>query len=212
MKLMIFFKRYKNQINNVLIIIAITLIILFSIIPIIYYRCHLGTNFSQINSDWGDFGDYFNGVVSPFLSLVNIIVLIWLTKTASGFNKSSFEKQLAHNTCAEYQGKINSFMFEFFDNIDLIAENQNEQEKSKYRKRAFHRLERIRYLATAFIDEATPFLSEKSNLQQIQNSKNELIKTIDLILQGNTDSKTFDVFFEKKSAFINTVYKSLKLA
>jgi hypothetical protein len=194
------YRSKKEFINNSLIIIFLLAVIIISIIPIHYYCSNVGSDFSQDNSDWGDFGDYYNGIVSPFLALINILVLIKLTIAASRFNKKSLEKQLIHSTCKEYQNKINDLTFEFFENLELFKENSEQ----KYFNRSIERLLRIKFFVESFITETEPLLSMESPLKQ---SKEKLNNSIDDLIKSNFSNKdNIQNFFDEKSEFIKTVF------
>lgn len=71
-------------------IIAIGIATLFSIIfPILFYACFFHDyQVSSKTSDWGAFSDY----LSPFVSLLNIGVLIWITFEVKAYEKKKDER------------------------------------------------------------------------------------------------------------------------
>lgn len=55
----------------------------FSVVLIVPYFVFFHYGFSNDSNSWSNFGDYFNGVLSPILTAVNIYVFIRLTTTIS---------------------------------------------------------------------------------------------------------------------------------
>lgn len=55
----------------------------FSVILIVPYFVFFHYGFSNDSNSWSNFGEYFNGVLSPILTAVNIYVFIRLTTTIS---------------------------------------------------------------------------------------------------------------------------------
>ena len=41
------------------------------------YRANFGTSYSPNAADWGQFGDYFGGLLNPFVALAALIALVW---------------------------------------------------------------------------------------------------------------------------------------
>lgn len=64
--------------KNLLLFIAITIFSLMTpvIIFIIYFK---SSEISRNVSDWGSFGDYFGGMINPIISILNLIVLGYIT-------------------------------------------------------------------------------------------------------------------------------------
>lgn len=61
--------------NNINIIMAAIFIIVVGL-----YFCKFHFGLSDCHSKWSEFGDYFNGLLSPILAAINIYVFIRLTK------------------------------------------------------------------------------------------------------------------------------------
>lgn len=57
----------------ILIIIAIVCVAVISVALFKYFN-NFSQGFSEKQSDWGAFGDYIN----PFLTLINVILLVWI--------------------------------------------------------------------------------------------------------------------------------------
>lgn len=75
----------------------IIFIIVISIISTLsFYFFQFDKGLSLSNSDWGSFGDYINGVLSPILTIVNIWVFIRLTEVINASDKKQKEAELSH--------------------------------------------------------------------------------------------------------------------
>jgi hypothetical protein len=101
------------------------------ILPILFYIYGIdGNHLSHENSDWGDFGSYFGGVVSPILSFVSIIFL-YKTIIQTDINHSKqleiTLKQDRRNQLIHLLDSYNKFLDA---NISDISRNFNLKNKS----------------------------------------------------------------------------------
>lgn len=102
-----------NEIKKYWKLIFVLLFVLCCL-PIIFYVIQFSS--LKISNDpnyWGIFGTYFSGVLSPFLSLINIIVLAYLTYLVSKHEDSS---------------KLNEFRYKAY--IELTAQLDTLKENS----------------------------------------------------------------------------------
>ena len=58
------------------------------ILVVFLYLGHFHDGLSNQMSDWSDFGNYFTGLLSPLLTIINIVVLVELTIAVSDADKS----------------------------------------------------------------------------------------------------------------------------
>lgn len=182
------------------------IVVLFTSIVVVFYFVNFNTSikcgFSQHPADWGSFGSYITGVLSPILSGLNIYLFYVLTKTASEFNKKSIEKQLSYNTCKEYQNKINDLVFEFLS----ILEKNNIKSSPQNILSATSCLKRLIFFIDSFIIETEPFIG--SNKETIVKTSSEKFKKSinDLIESNYVNTDIMKQFFDNKSAFIKLIF------
>lgn len=158
--------------------------------------------FSDNISDWGSFGSYISGIVTPILTGLNIYIFFILTKMASEFGTKNVQKQLSFSTCQEYQNKINDLTFEFLANIELYKESL----KDEYIVRATDRLNWIKFFIDSFVKEAEPLITK--NFSEIVNKKKDFEISIDQLIESKFSKKShMEHFFQKKSEFIKVVFE-----
>lgn len=63
-------------------------IIVCLILVVFLYLGHFHNGLSNQMHDWSDFGNYFTGLLSPLLTIINIVVLVELTIAVSDADKS----------------------------------------------------------------------------------------------------------------------------
>jgi len=80
---------YKN-IRNISIIIGVASVALISLYFIFFHG-----NFSDDSNSWSNFGNYYNGVLTPLLTALNIYVFYILTKTISEIEESRRNRELS---------------------------------------------------------------------------------------------------------------------
>lgn len=180
-------------------ILTITLVSIVVITFIVNFQHH---GISNNISDWGNFGSYISGIINPILSGLNIYIFFILTKTASEFGTQNVRKQLSFITCQEYQNKINDLTFEFLANIETYKENQDK----KYIIRATNRLNWIKFFIDSFVKEAEPLIPQ--NLPEIKKQKEEFELSINMLIKSEfSEVEPMELFFDKKSEFIQSVFK-----
>ena len=74
--------------------IACYIAIFVSVILIILYFVFFHYGFSNDSNSWSNFGDYFNGVLTPILTVVNIYVFIRLTTVISEIESKRAQEAL----------------------------------------------------------------------------------------------------------------------
>ena len=180
------------------------IIAVFTVIMIVFYIIHFNGGVSKNNSDWGFFGEYFGGIITPILTALNIYIFYKLTRTISEIDKQNVEKQLIHSTCKEYQSKINDLVLEF---LKTSYEVKREEAKIEIAK---ERLSQTSYLVDSFVFEIDIFISE-NNKPKINDSKENLMKSINTLKESNLEDKnlTHD-FLVKKSEFINLIFSLIR--
>lgn len=96
-------------------VIAFCLIAFFIMIP---YYSTFGNNLSHNHDDWGTFGSYFSGLFMPFVTLMNIIVLIILSRS---INSIVSEIRSNHNDKITEQNKDvnNEYKIKIDPNVNI---------------------------------------------------------------------------------------------
>lgn len=97
------------------ILLVIILLVALSIVLGMYWMVfHEG--FSYNSADWGNFGSYFNGLLMPILTLVNIFVFVSISMKLSALDDKRAEK--------EAEGQKNLMLMQFrkkeIDNFERI--------------------------------------------------------------------------------------------
>lgn len=66
--------------NKTLLVFAFSALIIACLLPVIIYSFHF-QNFelSSKTNDWGAFGSYLSGTVSPFIAVLSLLVIYWAT-------------------------------------------------------------------------------------------------------------------------------------
>ena len=70
--------------------IIVTIIFSAAIIILPYVICFRSTNISSNPSDWTDFASYVNGLLTPVLMIINIIILTGVEKAVSSINVEKY--------------------------------------------------------------------------------------------------------------------------
>lgn len=105
---------------NYIISIVIGISVLAVIIPFVLN--FFGSTLSHDSKDWQAFGSYFNGMISPILAILNLIVLIKINSAVSSFSIKEFE----HN----HKTQVNKIFEEEDFSIEL-SKNLSEKVISK---------------------------------------------------------------------------------
>lgn len=157
----------------------IIFIIFISIISTLsFYFFQFNNGLSLSNSDWGSFGDYLNGVLTPILTIINIWVFIRLTEAIDSSEKKQKADELSHRK-----------------KLLLIQLRQNELEKfsSIVNDRIIYTPEDetgfLVYQAHSFLDY---FVETKSNLFPIMKTPKFNIVHLDLKVALTNYLGTFD--------------------
>ena len=111
--------------------IACYIAISISVILIVPYFIFFHYGFSNESNSWSNFGDYFNGVLSPILTAVNIYVFIRLTTTISNIESKRAQEAIAQeklHSARELEQAKELFDKELeHDTIRLEREIENER-------------------------------------------------------------------------------------
>lgn len=108
--------------------VVIILLLFLYLIPIVIFAVNFyGHSISKESSNWGAFGDFTNGIISPILSIANIIALLYLTitiaKSDDAKHKQALElqrelhKEEQNNQKAIRKGEIKYLAYKDFINL-----------------------------------------------------------------------------------------------
>lgn len=108
-----------------LVIYFVTVICTLFVVAIYLFHFHGG--FSNQSTDWSNFGNYFNGLLSPLLAIVNIIILIELTIAISNIDRN--------RTKAEIQSQTNLLLIQMRrQSIETFCQIMNNYFDNRYIK------------------------------------------------------------------------------
>ena len=111
--------------------IACYIALSISALLIVPYFIFFHYGFSNESNSWSNFGDYFNGVLSPILTAVNIYVFIRLTTTISNIESKRVQEAIAQeklHSARELEQAKELFDKELeHDTIRLEREIENER-------------------------------------------------------------------------------------
>ena len=189
----------KKKLRAITIVTVSLILVAILVYPINFYFINKG-GISENSADWGNFGNYITGILSPLLAGLNIYLFYILTKTASEFNKQSIEKQLSYNTCKEYQNKINDLVFEFLEILERNKIKNNEQNILI----ATSCLNRLIFCIDSFVIETEPFINDNNT---VKTSKDKLKNSINNLINCRYSNATsMKDFFDEKSEFIKLIF------
>lgn len=101
----------------VLIAILILVIILLGYLPIYLYRDQFDSSArSNLQADWGTFGDYIGGLLNPFISLLTLLVTSYIAYIL-------FTYESRRDAQSKEEGDVKSFMelYQFYMGIEFRA-------------------------------------------------------------------------------------------
>jgi len=84
--------------------------LIFKVFSLYHYR--FSDRFSNDPSIWGQYGDYIGGLLNPLFSLINIVVLIYLTFIVSKNDDNRSKNELRYRALKEFTDK--------FFNLDVL--------------------------------------------------------------------------------------------
>lgn len=65
------------------------IVLVLIVILVIFYLLNFRFGISKLNSDWGAFGDYFNGVSAPFIGIIGIVLTFTIINNQTRESKQS---------------------------------------------------------------------------------------------------------------------------
>ncbi|MBB5620889.1 hypothetical protein HDE69_001942 [Pedobacter cryoconitis] len=101
----------------VLIVILVLVIIILGYLPIYLYRDQFDKSVrSNLQADWGTFGDYIGGLLNPFISLLTLLVTSYIAYIL-------FTYESRRDAQSKEEGDVKSFMelYQFFMGIEFRA-------------------------------------------------------------------------------------------
>lgn len=111
--------------GGVILVLAIIFIINFS-----------GQHYSTNIADWGTFGDFLGGVLNPFISLISLMLIAFLTIYITGREgQRQFylsKKVEAYGELMSYYSKLNFLKFSLFSKIVIIKKQEHDKKIHEY--------------------------------------------------------------------------------
>lgn len=88
-------------------IIAISITVLFILIPFLFYIYNFWENeISNSSSDWGTFGDYFGGLLNPIIGIANIAILIIISYQIAGWDNKRHKNEFLYQAYRVLSDKL----------------------------------------------------------------------------------------------------------
>lgn len=189
-------------------IVLMIVIIIVTTIIIAFILCFANQNVSNDISDWAALGNYFGGMITPIITVLNLYLFYILTKATTKFTEENTKKQLCYGTCHDYQKKINELVFNCINNIELYNQkcSQTPNDIEIYKQQAKSSLIKLTYFVESFYNEVQPYL-KKDIIQKQKDELNDAIKIL-----SKTDFKDITAcnqFITKKSDFIKTIFENI---
>lgn len=111
--------------STIYIIIGISLFLIITIYVFNFHKTQISTN----PEDWNSFASYINGMITPILAFINILILMEVKNAVSDidvFQKKHKKKLRAHNRhLRDFQLKINENN-SIEDNLRILDDNINQ--------------------------------------------------------------------------------------
>jgi len=82
-------------------------------------------DYSSNIEDWGTFGDYFGGVINPFIAFLNVVIFIVIAKLAHDINNNIADSQIKQNVYQAYYNLINEYLIKILESGNLYLESRN---------------------------------------------------------------------------------------
>jgi uncharacterized membrane protein len=89
-------------------------IVLLTAVPFTLYFLTYSGGESNLNVDWGTFGDFIGGVLNPIFALLNLIAFLYFTYIIYEFDKNSKDRELNYQRKLIYSGE----KYELFKKIN----------------------------------------------------------------------------------------------
>ena len=165
----------------------------FLLLILVFYFIQFGGNgLSNITTDWGNFGDLLGGTLIPILTIINVLVLYQLTKSAKEIEKQNVFSQIKAINYDNYKTDIEHFIKAWID-LDI----KYNHDKSKVIKEFEQLINNLIITTTMFASGNSyifPELSKNPELKKLISSIKEIPMKEDL-----------DNFLEAKEEFLASI-------
>lgn len=180
-------------------ITAYPIILLFILListPLYLYYSKFGANgLSGNTSDWGNFGDYIGGTLTPLFTFLNVFILYKLTMLARDFEKKTLDSQLSHEN-KKFELNLRLMLYkEFIDILNKSISNIRKYVISKNEREVKELIIQTRYKIDSFSDEISYIIKKEEFNNSINHFDSLLLKLKNNplsndILKSLIDSKT----------------------
>ena len=103
---------------------------IIALVVVLVYRHQFGVDLSNSRGDFGQFGDYFGGVMNPIVALL----ALWLLVENLGFTKKAQEALETQNEATENRARINDIKLAIeilTEELDELLENRHPSDSRK---------------------------------------------------------------------------------
>lgn len=161
-------------------------IIVCLILVVFLYLGHFHNGLSNQMHDWSDFGNYFTGLLSPLLTIINIVVLVELTIAVSDADKS--------RTSAGIKAQKNLLLLQMRrQSIESFSQIMNHYFNNKYLEEDTKRVVAhvSEYLQT-FIKTDFQYFEFGENTNIVKHKIDSLKLNIDIVHDGIVNKRELD--------------------
>lgn len=161
-------------------------IIICLILVVFLYLGHFHSGLSNQMRDWSDFGNYFTGLLTPLLTIINIVVLVELTIAVSDADKS--------RTTAEIKTQKDLLLLQMRrQSIESFSQIMNHYFNNKYLEEDTKRVVAYvsEYLQT-FIETDFQYFDFGENTNIVKRKINSLKLNIDIVHDDIVNGRKLD--------------------
>lgn len=170
---------------------------------------------------WGTFGDYIGGIIGTFFAFLNVVVLYYLTITATRINNKINEIQIKQQSYQAYFNTINNMFFQVLNNyskyrLSIVDEETENSERFQLEKNFEISIDLLSIFIGGILTELSEQISKKEKLDIDSSVKNlsSICKDLKNNYKDATDDKQSTLmkeFNENKSNLIRSINKYLKV-
>jgi hypothetical protein len=107
-------------------------LLIITILPIWLYLYNFGNlHFSSDLEVWANFGTYLSGVLTPSISIINVILLLNIANSAKKLEKKNISYQLRKEEYVNIKRKIDTFLESILPLNQINAPEDQKRQKAK---------------------------------------------------------------------------------
>ena len=177
---------------------------LLLIVALSFYVWHYHYGFSNNVNDWSAFGNYFSGIMMPFLTIANIIVFIELTIAISDFESKRSTKEMEQQKALLIMQFRRQSIESFYQHINPLFEENIEGDLEKMYAEAIEYLQKFLNVDYKYFDCDENSFTER-NIRHLLTKLN--IIHLDISLKKQFNSEQFLKSIDVKNEIINSLIR-----